>query len=200
MVLNFNFKHKSIFITIIFLSIIIVSGVSSRYLAAKYERKIVFYQQKEEPFEQPIDPDMTSNRSSDVSTESGDSDHSSIVVPMPDHSVRPKPEEVQAVVSCGYECWNNMSRPIERNLTDCWCRCLAERHQSIQVINELYCFENSIDILPTSDTILPPGSPGRQPGQLPVNSENPPMIPEPTNNKEASRKFLRSVHLNNSKA
>jgi hypothetical protein len=168
-------------------------------IAAKYERKIVFYQQKREPFEQPIVPDITSTHSSDMSTKSGGGDHSSIVVPMPDHSVRPKPEEVQAVVGCGYECWNNMSRPIERNLTDCWCRCLAERHQSIQVINELYCLENPFDILPTSGSILPPDSLRTPSGQPPVNSENSSMIPEPTINKEASRKFLRLVHLNNSR-
>jgi hypothetical protein len=32
-----------------------------------------------------------------------------------------------------------------------------------------------------------------------VNSENPPIIPEPTINKEECRQFLRSVNLNNSR-
>jgi hypothetical protein len=60
----------------------------------------VFYQKNVEPFEKPIDPDMTTAHSSEELAQRQIGIYLAI---NSQYSERPKPEEVKAVVSCGYE-------------------------------------------------------------------------------------------------
>ncbi len=60
----------------------------------------MFYQQNVEPFEKPIDPDITTTHSSEESAQRQIGIYPPINSPYPEC---PKPEGVKAVVSCGHE-------------------------------------------------------------------------------------------------
>jgi hypothetical protein len=160
-------------------------------IADKYEPKIVFHEQSVEPFEKPIDPDMTTTHLSEESAQRQIGIYPPINSPYPE---RPKPEEVKAVVNCSYGP-NNMTRPIEGNLTEnLLCLCLALKYPMNQIIHELYCEKKPVFILPKPSIPFPPAKPGNPP-EIPVqklmNPGETPMIPKPTINKEASPKLLR---------